>query len=327
MLPHHGQFYLSEVSTAMFCFLGLILLDHSRKIAFVLLLLGIANNPVILPLLLVCLVERRWRPVIILILISVVLWVAFENWVKFGSLLGSPYFSEGEKGYKTIMPYSGLAGFSYPMVLGVLSIVASFGKGLIFFIPSLILSLHSRMASWLKFTPANMILINAAIILLVLLYAKWWAWYGGVFWGPRFFLILVFPSCLFLAILIRNFVSLGDFVVCVVLVSMSFWVGFNGVHFGQDNLGICFGDNYAMEMLCWYVPEFSALWRPFVVKGWVEVVREVLVGKRALFGWWQVIGVMVLQGVMFVRFIRLIRSRSIHGLFQRSVPSSRLIGG
>ncbi len=183
------------------------------------------------------------------------------------------------------------------------------------------------MASWLKFTPANMILINAAIILLVLLYAKWWAWYGGVFWGPRFFLILVFPSCLFLAILIRNFSSLGDFVVCVVLVSMSFWVGFNGVHFGQDNLGICFDDNYAMEMLCWYVPEFSALWRPFVVNGWVEVVREVLVGKRALFGWWQVIGVMVLQGVMFVRFIRLIRSRSIHRVFQRSVPSSRLIGG
>ncbi len=135
MLPHHGQFYLSEVSTAMFCFLGLILLDHSRKIAFVLLFLGIANNPVISPLLLVCLMERRWRPVIILILISVVLWVAFENWVKFGSLLGSPYFSEGEKGYKTIMPYSGLAGFSYPLVFGVLSIVVSFGKGLIFSFP------------------------------------------------------------------------------------------------------------------------------------------------------------------------------------------------
>ena len=47
--------------------------------------------------------------------------------------------------------------------------------------------------------------------------------------------------------------------------SLSFWIGINGVVFGQYNLGICTSDNYALESLCWYVPEFSALFRPFVV--------------------------------------------------------------
>ena len=37
------------------------------------------------------------------------------------------------------MPYSGRQGFSYPFFLGLISILFSFGKGLIWFSPGLLL--------------------------------------------------------------------------------------------------------------------------------------------------------------------------------------------
>jgi len=49
------------------------------------------------------------------------------------------------------------------------------------------------------------------------------------------------------------------------ILALSFWVGINGSVFDQSNLDICTANNYALESLCWYVPEFSVLWRPFVV--------------------------------------------------------------
>ncbi|MGO8947127.1 MAG: hypothetical protein ACLQUY_05585, partial [Ktedonobacterales bacterium] len=36
--------------------------------------------------------------------------------------------------------------------------------------------------------------------------------------------------------------------------------------FGQRTLApVCISNNFALEAYCWYTPEFSALWRPFVV--------------------------------------------------------------
>jgi hypothetical protein len=42
-------------------------------------------------------------------------------------------------------------------------------------------------------------------------------------------------------------------------------VGVNGVVFQQKTLDICTDNNYALEHLCWYVPEFSPLLRPFII--------------------------------------------------------------
>jgi hypothetical protein len=42
-------------------------------------------------------------------------------------------------------------------------------------------------------------------------------------------------------------------------------VAIDGVAFNQSQLGVCRENRYALEFLCWYVPEFSVLWRPFVV--------------------------------------------------------------
>lgn len=54
-------------------------------------------------------------------------------------------------------------------------------------------------------------------------------------------------------------------VLTLFILALSFWAGINGSVFDQSNLDICTANNYALESLCWYAPEFSVLWRPFVV--------------------------------------------------------------
>jgi len=101
---------------------------------------------------------------------------------------------------------------------------------------------------------------------MVLAYAKWWAWYGGFFWGPRFFLLASVPASLALALQLqepdrpvsKNVLLLGVLV-------LSAWVGIEGAIFGQDGLErIGAVNNYALESLVWYVPEFSPLWYPLI---------------------------------------------------------------
>ena len=60
-----------------------------------------------------------------------------ENTVLRKSAFSSGY--ENNHGYQTLLPYSGLPGFSYPPFYGVLSMLLSFGKGLLFFAPGLVL--------------------------------------------------------------------------------------------------------------------------------------------------------------------------------------------
>ena len=94
--------------------------------------------------------------------------------------------------------------------------------------------------------------------------AKWWAWYGGGFWGPRFFLLLAFPAALALSVCMANVKSRNELALLLVIISLSVWVGIDGVLFGETGMEICQADSYKLELLCWYTPEFSALWRPAV---------------------------------------------------------------
>ena len=47
------------------------------------------------------------------------------------------------------------------------------------------------------------------------------------------------------------------------LLALSLWVGVSGAVYGLDGSEAC--RLAELEFLCWYVPEFSVLWRPFVV--------------------------------------------------------------
>src|SRR5690606_29850330 len=123
--------------------------------------------------------EMRLRYAIVALLI--IGGVLGENWLKFGSF-ASPYLGEG--GPKTILPYSGMPGFSYPLFFGLLSIFFSFGKGLAFFCPGL-LGVFSRD---LFRSPLARFLVPGFFYLagLLLVYGRWWAWSGDLFWGPRY---------------------------------------------------------------------------------------------------------------------------------------------
>jgi hypothetical protein len=47
----------------------------------------------------------------------------------------------------------------------------------------------------------------------------------------------------------------------------------------------CWQNNYALESLCWYVPEYSALWRPLVTGETYMILNY----ERAPFAIWQVL--------------------------------------
>jgi hypothetical protein len=193
--------------------------------------------------------------------------VLAENGLRRGHPLAGGY--AGEHGFVTILPYSGLPGFSYPFVLGLLSILLSFGKGLIFFVPGLFVPLDRR-ADADTDREADLRLLYRMwvgfVVGLALVYAKWWAWYGGVFFGPRFFLFAALPAALVLARRSAPPFDPRPAVNAVVLgvLLLSCWVGASGVVFRESGPAEILGETFALEFVIWYVPEFSPLWRPFV---------------------------------------------------------------
>jgi hypothetical protein len=197
--------------------------------------------------------------------------VGLEDWIRRGNPLNSGYHGFlGNVGFRTLMPYSGLPGFSYPLFFGLLSILFSFGKGLVFYMPGLFLPVRKRLLA-LGVAGAETLaayrLWIGFLIGLVLVYSRWWAWYGGWYWGPRFFLLGSMVACFVLAVIVRH---PSDLLVANVMylavLLLSFWVGIDGALFGQNSLAqVCTANNFALEAFCHYTPEFSALWRPFVV--------------------------------------------------------------
>jgi hypothetical protein len=168
-----------------------------------------------------------------------------------------------DHGYQTVLPFSGRRGFSYPALFGVLAIVFSLGKGLLFYTPGLFVPVRNGLArsTGLLRTRFLWLLLVAG---LVAVYCRWWAWYGGNFFGPRFFLVASLPAGAAIAARLGSSrPSLGAVVVILVVLVLSFWVGYLAALDDRTPL-VCTQNHYALEHLCWYTPEFSALWRPFI---------------------------------------------------------------
>jgi hypothetical protein len=268
MFPNHVRAYFGEVFTALLVLLGITALSTGRqRLGWTAMILGVANTPATFVGLLFVAIKhvrdsRRVRHVIpVLLAASLIL---LESWIRRGHPFTSGY--EGDAGFRTLMPYSGQPGFSYPFFFGLLSITLSFGKGILFFAPGLLL----RVGKDDREVPTELRTIWAYSIWflagLVIVYAKWWAWYGGWFWGPRFFLIASIPASLAIAIKLRRQSELSTPALGVLFaaLTLSVWVGVNGAVFNQGNLDICDRNRYALEVLCWYAPEFSVLWHPFI---------------------------------------------------------------
>jgi hypothetical protein len=174
----------------------------------------------------------------------------------------SPY--EGDRGFETVLPTSGQPGFSYPALFGVLAIVFSLGRGLLFYTPGLFLPVDHTLdrAPGLRRTRALWLVV---VVCMVAVYCKWWAWYGGGdYFGPRFFLFASLPASVALAARLRMaYSSLVACALTLLALALTIWVGIVGA-IDPDTPGICLSDKYALEHLCWYTPEFSALWRPVI---------------------------------------------------------------
>lgn len=312
MLPHHLQQYFGEVLSALLVTAGVLMAPRRPVVSTVLLGLGVANTPVLLvPAVAAAMALNRHLPAMVAgVALAAAIYVA-ENLVKFGSLTGSGYFSAADVGFKTVLPYSGKPGFAYPLFFGVLSILFSFGKGLVFFIPALLLYLRRDTYALLGFAGARRLALWAACAALVLVYAGWWSWYGGNFWGPRFFLILAMPAAIALAVHVGACSGGGRAAVLSVLLIASAWVGIDGVVFGQQGMDVCMTNNYQLEFLCWYVPEFSALWRPFVLSAPAKVLGEILSGPRAPYAAWQLVITAYLLGLVTVTSVK--RTRTSEG--------------
>lgn len=270
MIPAHLTTYYGEVFSAVCLMLGTVgLVTKKTGWGWAFLILAVLNTPALLvPFTLVVLYqtwESRQVRYLLLIPLCMVLMLG-ESTLRTGSILaGFQTYLVQDHGYQTALPYSGKAGYSYPFILGVLSILFSFGKGILFYCPGLLLGVWA----WKSIsdpTERKLLTLWGLIVLgLILAYSSWWSWYGGWYWGPRFFLFACVPASWILAKAIHaKDRSIPLILALSVLLTLSLWVGVDGVVFQQDTMDICYANNYALESLCWYVPEFSALIRPFI---------------------------------------------------------------
>lgn len=274
MFPNHILYYYGELFTAVCVGVGMLAVTVRRlSIGWVAVVVGVANVPASLVALGCMLVtkmfmDKRLRYVLVLVA-AAGLYVA-ESWILRGSPFNSGY--AGNRGFKNIIPYSGLPGFSFPFFFGVISILFSFGKGLLFFAPGLLLPIKSSLIAMkdkVKYALYRTYMLWFAFVIgLILAYSTWWAWYGGAFWGPRFFLFASLPASLALAVRLRyHSRSLVPNLLILLILLLSMWVGINGAVFDINSKGggslfvLC---NPSQDYLCHYIPEFSVLWYPFV---------------------------------------------------------------
>ncbi len=288
MFPNHIENYYGEVFTALTVVVGLTLVVCGRRWGWVGVALGVANAPASLAgLALVTakhlLQHRRLRILLVGVVAGVL--ILGESWLRRGSPLDSGYAHDG--GFATLNPFSAHSAFTTPFLFGLLSILISFGKGLFFYAPGILLPIRRRLLALGGAAGRRLLDLYgywiAFLVGLILIYAKWWAWYGGWFWGPRFFLIASIPASFALAVWLRSCdQSLVANLVTLAVLLLSVWVGLDGAIFGQHDLSaLCRSDGYRWEMYCFYTPAFSALFHPLSMF-WLHGFSPLFIAKEQL---------------------------------------------
>lgn len=266
LLAHQLRGYDAEVFSATLVTLGIlcIVTDQHTLLGWTGIVFAVVNTPALIVgvvVLVAAEVVRTRRLRAAGAIAAAVALVLLEDWIRRGGPLATGY--SDNHGYATLLPYSGRSGFSYPLLLGIASILFSFGRGLLFFAPGLFLWLDEttrRAAGACRRTIVLMLLVVAG---LVAVYAKWWAWYGGLSWGPRFFALAAIPASLIVVLRVRAAgQSVRHDALALVVLALSAWVGWAGLVSSLDPPAVCSTGHYAVESFCWYVPEFSALWQP-----------------------------------------------------------------
>lgn len=275
MFPAHLEHYYGEVFSALALAVGTLWIEDTRRASWgwLLVVLAVVNTPgmgIGLGLLALVRIARSGRFRVLLVVPMVLGLIALDNRYRTGTWLGAYV---GDQFSKTLLPYSGLPAFSYPLGFGVFNILFSSGKGLAWFLPGLWLTWAFYRDTRLGASPEakrTMTLWLSVVAGMVLLYAKWHAWHGDWFWGPRFFLLACIPASLVLAqTLSAPHAPTPVRMLALTALTLAHWGAVTGLVFGQTASGICQRNDGEFSHLCLNVPEFSALWRPFVV--WTDV--------------------------------------------------------
>ena len=265
MFPYHIRTFYGETFSAVFAAVGILLVTYQRPVwGWSLLVLAVLNTPALavgmaLVAVATAFSEKRWQHLLPLVVVTA--GILLESWISRGHPLLTGYENDGA-GDRGVRPYTGLGGFSYPLFFGALSVLFSFGRGILFYAPGLWLAFQRP-----KCEPAlNRTYLRWMLFLLgeILVYSRWVSWEGATYWGPRFFLFASIPACYLLVIrlanreegLVGNLLTLG-------LLVASAWVGLNGMIFHLKTLSEEFCGQFE-QVLCLYVPEFSPLWQPFL---------------------------------------------------------------
>jgi hypothetical protein len=242
--------YNAETTTAVLLTLGIICVFTNRFVVagWAAIVLGVVNTPAaIIGLILMCVwytaKTRRLRNLLPIIAAGAL--IMLEAWVRRGGPFVTGY---GNQRYDT------------PFVLGFVSILFSFGRGLLFFTPGLALWLSPRVR---RLVPGR----NAVIMMLlfvaglVLIYSKWWAWYGGVSWGPRFFTFATIPASLLIAVGVwRAGRSPGADAITLGALAFSTYVALaGGLVYLKQELELCRAN--PIKDGCFYRPQDSGLWQ------------------------------------------------------------------
>lgn len=258
--------FYGEPFTAWGYALGLLAAATGRWAwALGLLALAGANTPVTIPAMGLAVAVVAWHGRTLRLGLAPVLaagLVVLEAWLRRGSPFDFGYRNDSV-GPPGMLPFTGKPGFSYPLILGVLSMLFSFGRGLIFFYPALWLA-PLRTGPWPEPWPR---VVKAWLVLvagLILSYAKWWAWHGANYWGPRFLLVAAFPAAFYVAWLFEEAVpTVRHWVGGLAVLLVGGWVGLGTVTLNSayelDHHPTC-----RVEGICIYVPEFTSLLRPLV---------------------------------------------------------------
>ncbi len=257
MFSDQVKFYGGETFTATFVGFGVLAVTFAPVwIGWAMIVLGVVNTPAAFVGLL-CLSlkkiwdDKRWRYSLAIVTAGSL--IMAEAWLRRGNPLDSGYRDQT---------------FSTPFMIGLLSIIFSSGKGLLFFTPGLFLPVQRyifslEQQSKEKLFVAYMLWISF-VVGLILIYAAWWAWDGGLFWGPRFFLIASLPASFALAVrLHKPSKSLLANLLTFLVFAWSLYVGLDGALFDLGDLSqFCVTGNYKNMPLCQYDPYYSPLWRP-----------------------------------------------------------------
>jgi hypothetical protein len=179
-----------------------------------------------------------------------------------GQLSWTRYTNGVEHGTVQLLPWGDVHGFGWPLWSGLLAVLFSFGRGLVFYIPTI---WNSATRTFDGVTSVERALWTVAVA-LVPIYSMWWAWFGGSSFGPRFFTIAVVPAAMATSSLVcRTDRGVLRSTVAALSVVLSLWVVVSGAVFGVTTTAFDWcasGGGFNNFVVCLYTPEYSGLWAP-----------------------------------------------------------------